>query len=229
MARTSGLQSGRILPGMVIVKIYGRQSPSSSYQVAGKLGVPGDSGAWVVDNEQGRACGHVLAWSSKKKVAYICPMDVLLRDIGETLRAKNISFPGGEEIYSATPASSSSSIPIPPALTTTVDVSDELSSLMQELRLPTTAPEIDGISPTELDPQREHADAKTFIPIRLVTKTDELKLAQIPRNQHLDFAKAARIESWNQDSFTLSEGEVDAGDGDRIDQVERVKRAVKTV
>jgi hypothetical protein len=28
MARTSGLQSGRILPGMVIVKIFGRQTPS---------------------------------------------------------------------------------------------------------------------------------------------------------------------------------------------------------
>jgi hypothetical protein len=61
-ARTSGLQTGRILPGMVIVKIYGRTTPSSSFQVAGKgnLGVPGDSGAWVVSNEDGWACGHVL-------------------------------------------------------------------------------------------------------------------------------------------------------------------------
>ncbi|CZS93455.1 uncharacterized protein RAG0_03754 [Rhynchosporium agropyri] len=103
MARTSGLQSGRILPGMMTVKIYGRQTPSSSYQVAGKmLGIPGDSGAWVVDNKDGRACGHVLAWSSKKRVAYICPMDVLVRDIGETLNATSICLPGGEELYSKT-------------------------------------------------------------------------------------------------------------------------------
>lgn len=64
MGRTSGLQSGRILPGMVIVKIFGRQTPSQSYQVAGKLGVPGDSGAWVVDNENGRACGYVNVLSN---------------------------------------------------------------------------------------------------------------------------------------------------------------------
>ncbi|TAQ87876.1 hypothetical protein B7494_g3797 [Chlorociboria aeruginascens] len=99
MARTSGLQTGRILPGMVIIKVHGRQTPASSFQVAGKLGVPGDSGAWIIDNENGRACGHVLAWSSRKKVAYICPMDVLLRDIGETLNARRIALPGGEKIY----------------------------------------------------------------------------------------------------------------------------------
>lgn len=224
MARTSGLQSGRILPGMVIVKIYGRQTPSSSYQVAGKLGVPGDSGAWVVDNEQGRACGHVLAWSSKKKVAYICPMDVLLRDIGETLHAKSISFPGGEEIYSATSVSTSTSIPALPPLNT-VDVSDELADLMKELRLPPTPSEIDGISPTELDIENENGkeDPKSFIPIRLMTKTDDIKLGKIARNQHLDFVKAARMENWN----THTE-EVDGSD-DRIDKVERVERAVNTV
>jgi hypothetical protein len=38
---------------MVVVKIYEWQTPSMSYLVASKLGVPGDSGVWVVDNEQG--------------------------------------------------------------------------------------------------------------------------------------------------------------------------------
>ncbi|KAG9231294.1 hypothetical protein BJ875DRAFT_430011, partial [Amylocarpus encephaloides] len=99
MARTSGLRNGRILPGMAIVKIYGRETPSSSYQVAGGIGVPGDSGAWVIDNEQGRACGHVLAWSPRKRVAYICPMDILLRDIKQTLHAERISMPGGEDLF----------------------------------------------------------------------------------------------------------------------------------
>lgn len=93
MARTTGLQTGRILPGMSIVKIFGRQTPSQSYQVSGHLGMPGDSGAWLIDNEQGRACGHVLAWSSRKKVAYICPMEILLSDIAETLDARTVCFP----------------------------------------------------------------------------------------------------------------------------------------
>lgn len=213
MARTSGLQSGRIMPGMVIVKIYGRQTPSSSYQVAGKLGVPGDSGAWVVDNEQGRACGHVLAWSSKKKVAYICPMDVLLRDIGETLNAKSISFPGGEDIYS--PASTSS-VPTLPAKHTSDEAENELSSLMRELKLPPTPSEIDGISPTDLEP--EGHDSSPFIPIRLMTKTEDVNPVTIPRRQHLNFVNAARIDG----------GDVEEVGKERMDRVERVDRAVKT-
>ncbi|CAG8975661.1 hypothetical protein HYALB_00012319 [Hymenoscyphus albidus] len=142
MARTSGLQTGRILPGMVIVKIYGRQTPSSSYQVAGKLGVPGDSGAWVVDNEQGRACGHVLAWSSRKKAAYICPMDILIRDIQETLQAKSIHLPGGEDLITSnisrtTNSHSLASVEAPsPKIATNQD--EELSTLFRELKLPPT-------------------------------------------------------------------------------------------
>ncbi|KAI1169813.1 hypothetical protein F4777DRAFT_168693 [Nemania sp. FL0916] len=119
MARTSGSQAGRILPALTTVKIYGRTSPSHSYQVSGKipgtfqsiappnqtrrgvpLGIPGDSGAWVVDRLYGRLCGHVLAWSERKQVAYICPMDVLLLDIAETLQAADVRLPNGDAIVS---------------------------------------------------------------------------------------------------------------------------------
>ncbi|KAL3417468.1 het-s domain protein [Phlyctema vagabunda] len=100
MARTSGLQSGRIMPGMVSVKIFGRITPAQLYAVSGRIGIPGDSGAWVVDSEEGRACGHVLAWSARKRNAYICPMDVLLQDIGETLGASSVCLPGGRHVYS---------------------------------------------------------------------------------------------------------------------------------
>lgn len=93
--RTTGLQKGRILPGMTIVKIFGRQTPSQSYQVSGKLGIPGDSGAWVIDNAKGRACGHILAWSSRKQVAYICPMEIILADIADTLEAE-VSLPSSK-------------------------------------------------------------------------------------------------------------------------------------
>ncbi|KAI0201345.1 hypothetical protein F4808DRAFT_424877 [Astrocystis sublimbata] len=119
MARTSGSQAGRILPALTTVKIYGRASPSHSYQVSGRipgiskptaapnqpghamsLGIPGDSGAWVVDRLYGRLCGHILAWSQRKQVAYICPMDVLLLDIAETLQATDIRLPHGNTIVS---------------------------------------------------------------------------------------------------------------------------------
>lgn len=115
MARTSGFRTGVILPALTSVKIYGRTSPSHTYQVtsspqpekgtsttdkprAAPLGLPGDSGAWVVDRATGQVCGHVLAFSQRKKVAYICPMDVLLLDIAETLEASEVKLPGGEPV-----------------------------------------------------------------------------------------------------------------------------------
>ncbi|KAJ0304893.1 hypothetical protein COL516b_005672 [Colletotrichum fioriniae] len=116
MARTSGLQTGLILPALTSVKIFGRTTPSHTYQVSsaatetpaelsggGKrqpMGIPGDSGAWVVERAHGRVCGHVLAWSGRKRVAYICPMDVLLLDIAETLEAHEVGLPGGEPVVS---------------------------------------------------------------------------------------------------------------------------------
>lgn len=108
LARTSGLQTGRILPTITSVKLYGRTSPSHTYQIAAALGgasragnpigIPGDSGAWIVEREHGRLCGHVLAWSARKRVAYLCPMDVLLLDIAETLEAGEVRLPGGDAV-----------------------------------------------------------------------------------------------------------------------------------
>ncbi|KPM43683.1 hypothetical protein AK830_g2874 [Neonectria ditissima] len=111
MARTSGLQTGQILPALTSVKIYGRASPSHTYQITSAgfprddekkmgvpLGIPGDSGAWVVDRRNGQLCGHILAWSQRKLSAYICPMDVLLLDIAETLEAHQVKLPGGEPV-----------------------------------------------------------------------------------------------------------------------------------
>ena len=111
VARTSGLQTGQILPARASIRILGRTTPSDTYQVSSAvtpsgdakgipLGVPGDSGAWVVDRQQGRLCGHILAYSSRKHVAYICPMDVLLLDIAKTLEATEVRLPGGEAVVS---------------------------------------------------------------------------------------------------------------------------------
>ncbi|PQE14042.1 het-s domain-containing protein [Rutstroemia sp. NJR-2017a BBW] len=94
-ARTSGTQTGRILPAMSSLKIYGRKTPSVSWQVAGRIGVPGDSGAWVVEREGGRVAGSVLAWSERKCVGYICPMWVTVLDIADMVKpAKGIGLLG---------------------------------------------------------------------------------------------------------------------------------------
>lgn len=160
LARTSGLQSGRILPGMVIVKIFGRQTPSSSYQVAssGKLGIPGDSGAWVIDNETGKAAGAVLAWSTRKKVAYISPMDVLVRDIRETLGANRVKLPGGGNIESSLSNPNDNNLSIERrdtiSLSSSVDsvtnVDNELTEMLRELniKLPPTPTQIDKLDPS---------------------------------------------------------------------------------
>lgn len=104
VARTSGAQRGEILPALCSVKMYGRASPSHAYQVASggsgvqAMGIPGDSGAWLVGADDGALCGHVLAWSVRKRVAYICPMDVLLLDIAQTLGAGEVRLPGGQPV-----------------------------------------------------------------------------------------------------------------------------------
>ncbi|KAB2569430.1 hypothetical protein DBV05_g11904 [Lasiodiplodia theobromae] len=97
LGRTSGLKGGIISHTMTAVKIHGRKSYARSWHVSGGLGVGGDSGAWVIDNEQGRICGHILAWCDKNHVAYICPMQVLLEDIKHTLGAKKVLLPGQQE------------------------------------------------------------------------------------------------------------------------------------
>ncbi|OJD32346.1 het-s domain protein [Diplodia corticola] len=97
LGRTSGLKGGIISHTMTAVKIHGRKSYARSWHVSGGLGVGGDSGAWVIDNEHGRICGHVLAWCDRNHVAYICPMQVLLEDIKRTLGAKKVLLPGQQE------------------------------------------------------------------------------------------------------------------------------------
>lgn len=93
--RTSGFASGTILPAMRLVRMPGRVSPSHSWQVRGRFGPGGDSGAWVIDSQTGGVCGHVLAYSEASGVAYIAPMDVMMRDMQRTL-GKQVKLPGQE-------------------------------------------------------------------------------------------------------------------------------------
>jgi hypothetical protein len=236
MGRTSGLQSGRILPGLVVVKIFGRQTPSSSYQVAGKLGIPGDSGAWVVDNEMGKACGHVLAWSTRKKVAYICPMDVMVRDIAETLRARSLKLPGGAELLRQNLSTSNSMVGSMPMSNLNAatkndpsNVEDELASLLLELKLPPTPERVDSspIPPVSTSAQQYSLTSslssppmsspacleatKNFVPMRLMTcNAEEQKTASMPRHQHIPFVKETRM-SW-QDNEDIGPDSVGEGD-----------------
>ena len=153
VARTSGVQTGLIMPALTSVKIYGRVSPSHTYQVssavtampeganekkrpAAPLGIPGDSGAWVIDKYNGRVCGHVLAWSQRKQVAYICPMDVLLLDIAETLDATEIRLPGGDAVVFVAQEEVPEGRTLPAKYEDIVEVSDDTSSDGGEALMP---------------------------------------------------------------------------------------------
>ncbi|WPH03231.1 Hypothetical protein R9X50_00610800 [Acrodontium crateriforme] len=91
LGRTSGLATGVISSTMELVKIHGRSTFSASWTVDGGFGVGGDSGAWVIANDDGRVCGHVLA--SRRGKTYICPMDLLLEDVRRTLGAMEVTLP----------------------------------------------------------------------------------------------------------------------------------------
>ncbi|KAJ4268874.1 hypothetical protein NW762_002945 [Fusarium torreyae] len=190
MARTSGLQTGKILPALTSVKIYGRVSPSHAYQITSMdeseqgarskgvpLGIPGDSGAWIVDRDQGQLCGHVLAWSQRKRVAYICPMDVLLQDIAETLEAHEVKLPGGMPVVTlgdskAPAASKKQDIPEPG--------DDDLSDLVDEEedlppRLVTSPGPVKDTSSTRKSPLSSYSsvsERSSSSPIRLETSSD---------------------------------------------------------
>ncbi|KAL8905132.1 MAG: hypothetical protein Q9207_002833 [Kuettlingeria erythrocarpa] len=94
LGRTSGLQTGTILPDMLMVKLPGRTSDSDSWAVAGNFGIGGDSGAWVIDNDTGEACAHVLAWWAG--LAYVAPIEVLFEDMARTLSA-DVALPGPKQ------------------------------------------------------------------------------------------------------------------------------------
>ena len=63
----------------------------------------------MIDSSDGKVCGHVLA--SRTGQTYICPMDLLLEDIKQTLGAKEVVLPAVTEVEveKSRPGSSSSS------------------------------------------------------------------------------------------------------------------------
>ena len=80
---------------MQMTKMPGRLYPSPVWRVKGNFGVGGDSGAWVIDNATGGVCGHVTAYSEFWEYATIAPMEVLLRDMEDTLGAR-VSLPDSD-------------------------------------------------------------------------------------------------------------------------------------
>ena len=102
---TSGLATGTILPSMQQTKMPGRVYPSPVWRVKGDFGVGGDSGAWVIDNATGGVCGHVTAYSEFGQYATIAPMEVLLHDMEQTLKA-SVALPPTHHGVTATAAMS---------------------------------------------------------------------------------------------------------------------------
>lgn len=113
--RTSGLGQGKISQRMKWVSILdehnvycghlltinqvrfqGRSTFSQVWSATGTFGAGGDSGAWIISNDHGRICGHVLAYSDRFQIAYLSPMDILVQDISATLKAK-VTLPGATE------------------------------------------------------------------------------------------------------------------------------------
>lgn len=99
--RTSGLGCGKISTSMSSIKFPGREKFTQTWTVHGNFGHPGDSGAWVIDNKDGKVCGHVLGWSSRQGCAIIAPMDVTFEDMKESLKASHICLPGSREQQSS--------------------------------------------------------------------------------------------------------------------------------
>jgi len=94
--RTSGLATGTVDPRLSFVKMRGRRSYSNSWALIGDFGAGGDSGAWIIDCEEGKVVGHVLA--ENDGITYFCPMELLIEDMKKTLSAERIRLPGGEDI-----------------------------------------------------------------------------------------------------------------------------------
>lgn len=93
--RTSGLVSGEMAKDRIFVKFPGRRSRTAVWEITGVLGPPGNSGAWVIENTEGRVCGYVLGRSKKRTgTAYMCAMELIFDDIKETLGARSITLPG---------------------------------------------------------------------------------------------------------------------------------------
>ncbi|KAF2490603.1 hypothetical protein BU16DRAFT_159462 [Lophium mytilinum] len=93
--RTSGLQSGVISSTMRQVRFYGRETFAALWSVSGGA-KGGDTGAWVID-DRSRVCGYLIATSEAKQVAYMCPMEVVMEDIKQTLGAESVCLPGSAE------------------------------------------------------------------------------------------------------------------------------------
>jgi hypothetical protein len=95
--------------------------------------VPGDSGAWIYNSSTLQLCGHVLAWSDKRKTAYIAPMEVLFEDIKKTLDAEQVSLPSAGE--KAVPRSSALTETQSSQLNQQLQVSREVELALREMKM----------------------------------------------------------------------------------------------
>lgn len=124
------------------------------------MAVPGDSGAWIYNSSTLQLCGHVLAWSDKRKTAYIAPMEVLFDDIKKTLDADEVSLPNPAGHAEAKAGRADTKL-LPPALGDTratqlnqqLEVSREVKLALREMKMsdeaslkwPTPAPGRSGL------------------------------------------------------------------------------------
>ncbi|KAH0537390.1 hypothetical protein FGG08_005789 [Glutinoglossum americanum] len=201
LGRTSGLQGGIISAAMSSLKIYGRRTYSRSWHVVGRFGVGGDSGAWIIDNEQGRVCGHVLAWCSRNAIAYFCPMEVLLEDIKRNLPAETVELPSAAPVIGLLAAKNPE-----PEEEVVKDLEEEMSGLSivtpvksidaASAAVVTEESLVDGIEGLVISPT-----ATSLSPVATMITTVSLPNSPISRASS---PKQQRITSTGGDSLTSS-------------------------
>lgn len=158
IGRTTGLTNG-IIRSLGFVRFPHRQTCSRIWVVRGGMGVPGDSGAWVIDNASGKVCGHILAWSEMAGAAFLAPMDVTLDDVKKTLGAKSVRLPGALPWEGVQGLSSLSSTLLEAgsgsarACASAVD-SDTLRSALEDVEIESRPPLSKHLSPNGTGPAR---------------------------------------------------------------------------
>ncbi|CAF9940906.1 MAG: hypothetical protein HETSPECPRED_002674 [Heterodermia speciosa] len=198
IGRTSGLQAGRILPAMSMIKLPGRISSSQSWTVMGNFGAGGDSGAWVVDNATNRVCAHVLAFSERNNTAYISPMEILLEDMAHKLQAP-VTLP--VDPCAQTSASASKAQHPTSTITPRRPVSRPSSAVVQSsYSSPDTPP---PSPPVATSPSPHLVREMSSLSLLGEGKAEDLEAREKPRKGCDDLKCIERIETWGR-GFTGS-------------------------
>ncbi|KAK5055302.1 hypothetical protein LTR84_013052 [Exophiala bonariae] len=96
VTQSSCPKSGFLSLGSAFIFLYGRRFRVRQIAFEEAL-VPGDSGAWVIQN--GKLCGHIIAGRTGLKWAYMMTIEDIFGDIKQNLHAKEVRLPRASERF----------------------------------------------------------------------------------------------------------------------------------